>query len=89
MRSLRPEVEVLDAEPESAGGCLVKFHPDMVVCSTATEAVRAAPVWVELYPGHEPVSVVSVSGRREEIENIELRKLLELVDQADDIAQRS
>ncbi len=80
---------MLDVESESAGGYLLTFHPEMVVCSTATEAVRAAPVWVELHPEHGPVSVVSVSGRRQEIENIELPKLLEFVDQADEIAQRS
>lgn len=80
---------MLDVESEFAVGYLVNFHPDMVVCSTATEAVRAAPVWVELYPEHGPVSVVSVSGGCEEVEDIELPKLLELVDQADEIAQRS
>lgn len=89
LRSLRPEVEVLEAVPESFGESLASLVPDMVVCSRVVEAVHAVPVWVELYPDYGSLSVVSVSGRCREVEGIELPELLALVDQADSVAQCS
>lgn len=89
VRGLRPEIEVLEAEPGSFAGSLASLAADMVVCTRATEEVRSVPIWVELYPDYGSLSVVSVSGRRREVEGIELSELLDLVDQADGIAQRS
>lgn len=87
IRSLRPEIEVLEAEPASLEESLRSLAPDMVVCARSPGPACEIPVWVELYPGGGPVSVVSVAGGRREIEGIELREILALVDRADTLAQ--
>lgn len=89
IRELRPEVEVLEAEPEAEPleSSVSSFAPDMMVCTRGNKAVHGVPVWVELYPDYGSTSVVSVSGRRREVEGIELQQLLALVDEADGIAQ--
>ena len=55
----------------------------MVICSEATDTVRSeVPVWVELYPGHGSRSLVSIEGRYEEYEDIQLPDLLAILDRA-------
>ena len=81
MRSMRPEVKVSEAEPEELDREVNRLRPGFVVCSRATDLVRSAvPVWVELYPGCESRSVVSVEGRRRIVEEIQLSDLLKVLD---------
>jgi hypothetical protein len=83
LRELRPEVEVTTMEPADLDSSVQRLTPKLVVCSEATDAVREnVPVWVELYPGHEAHSVVSIKGKRKEYDEMELSVLLSLVDVA-------
>lgn len=88
-RTLRPGFEIFEADSGDLDRKVERLHPGLVVCSRATNSVRkSVPVWVELYPDCEPLSVVSVSGRRREVESIELSELLDLADRADVIRRK-
>ena len=83
-RQLRPNVEVLTAEPEELEARILRLAPAMVICSEATGLVRErVPFWVELYPGYGSRSVVGIEGRCTTIEQIQLSDLLSVVDRAE------
>jgi len=87
---LRPGVEVRTVEPDAMDGSILRFSPDMVVCSKATEALKGrVRVWVELYPGHAAHSVASVGGSLTEYAEIQLPDLLSMVDRAEELARVS
>ena len=80
-RQLRPNLEVITAEPEELEDCVLRLAPEMVIFSEATGVVRErVPVWVELYPGYGPESVVGVRGERSTVEEMQLSDLLLVVD---------
>jgi hypothetical protein len=86
-RQLRPNVEVITAEPKELESHVVRLAPEMVIFSEATEVVRErVPVWVELYPGYGARSVVGVGEERSTIEEIQLSDLLSAVDRAERLA---
>lgn len=88
-RTSYPDLDVFEAEPHDVDRKVERIRPDLLVCSHVTPVVkRNVPVWVELYPECASLSVVSVAGRRQEIENIELPELLSLAEQAKTLAQR-
>lgn len=85
---LRPEVEVWTVEPAALEGSILRFSPDMVVCSKATDALKGkVRVWVELYPDHAAHSVASIGGTTTEYAEIQLPDLLSIVDRAEELAQ--
>ncbi|MDQ4127908.1 MAG: hypothetical protein M3151_08200 [Actinomycetota bacterium] len=85
---LRPGVEIQTVEPDAMDGSILRFSPDMVVCSKATDALKGlVRVWVELYPGHAAHSVASIGGRTMEYAEIQLPDLLSIVDRAEELAQ--
>lgn len=85
---LRPGADVRTVEPEAMDGSILRFSPDMVVCSKATEALKVrVRVWVELYPEHAAHSVASIGGRLMEYSEIQLPDLLSIVDRAEELAQ--
>jgi hypothetical protein len=87
-RLLRPNVEVVTAEPRELEDQILRLAPEMVICSEATSIVREhVPVWVELYPGYGPRSVVGIGEERSTIEEIQLSDLLSIVDRAGRLAQ--
>jgi hypothetical protein len=87
-RQLRPNVEVITAEPEELGARILELAPNMVICSEATGVVRErVPFWVELYPGYGPRSVVGIQGTSTTIEEIQLSDLLSILDRAGRVAQ--
>jgi hypothetical protein len=87
-RQLRPNVEVMTAEPEELEDRVLRLAPEMVVFSEATGLVRErVPVWVELYSEYGPRSVVGVGEERSTIEEIQLSDLLCVVDHAERLAQ--
>jgi hypothetical protein len=88
LRHLRPEAEVVTAEPEGLESRVSRFAPHVVVCDRATGTVHALPSWIELYPGYGSRSVVSARSERREVAEIQLSDLLDLVDQVD-LAQQS
>jgi hypothetical protein len=66
---LRPNVEVITAEPEELEERVLRLAPEMVVFSEAPGLVRErVPVWVELYPEYGRRSVVGVGEERSTIE---------------------
>jgi len=86
-RQLRPNVEVMTAEPEELEDCVLRLAPEMVVFSEATGLVRErVPVWVELYPEYGQRSVVGVGEERSTVEEIQLSDLLSVVDRAERLA---
>jgi hypothetical protein len=84
---LRPEVEIKTVEPNDLDASIERFSPDMVICSKATDALKAGVrVWVELYPENAALSVASIGGRRMEYAEIQLPDLLSIVDKAEELA---
>jgi hypothetical protein len=85
---LRPEVEIETVEPNALDTSIERFSPDMVICSKATDALKAGVrVWVELYPENAAMSVASIDGRRMEYNEIQLPDLLSIVDKAEELAR--
>ena len=85
---LRPGMEIRTVEPEAMDGSILRFSPDMVVCSKATEALRdRVRVWVELYPEHAAHSVASIGGSIMEYAEIQLPDLLSIVDRAEELSR--
>jgi len=79
---LRPEIEVLLADPEALDLEVERFRPDMVVCSHVTALVECrVPAWVDLYPDGERMATIGIEGRRTKTAGIELDDLLAIVDQ--------
>jgi len=82
-RQLRPGLHVKVVEPEALESNLIRFVPDVAICSRVTGAVRErVPVWVELYPDHTAHAVASEGGRRTEFAEIQLLDLLSILDRA-------
>ena len=87
-RQLRPNVEVMTAEPEELEDRVLRLAPDMVIFSEPADLVRErVPLWVELYPGYGPDSVVGAGEERSTVEEIQLSDLLSVVDRAERLAQ--
>jgi hypothetical protein len=87
-RQLRPNVEVITAEPDELEDHVLRLAPEMVIFSEATRLVRErVPIWVELYPGFRPFSVIGVGEERSTIEEIQLSDLLSALDRAERLAQ--
>lgn len=80
-RRLRPRAEVREVEPECLDREVRLFHPDLVVCSRVTDAVRdTALVWVELLPEGEPVAMVCAAGELTTIADVQIDNLLFVID---------
>lgn len=83
LRQLRPEVEFELTDPAGLEEAISRLLPDMVVCDNAVPAMRdGVAIWLELYPGGDERSSVSVRGERSIIEDVQLSDIIELVDQA-------
>ena len=81
LEASRPNAEVVTAEPEDLDPEVRRLAPQLVVCSRVTALVKArVPVWVELYTGHGPDSVVSFGGRCSTVTGIDLHGLIEVFD---------
>ena len=88
VQALRPQAEVVTAEPAALDGAVAHVAPDLVVCSRLTPNVRAlAPAWVLLYPDGQSGAVVSVSRQETAVAGIDLDRILAAVDQAARLAR--
>lgn len=68
-------------EPDGLDAGVEWGVPDFVVCSQATEKARGrAPARIELYPGGEAGSGVSVDEEERAVGNAQLSDLLSVVD---------
>lgn len=90
VRELRPGVEVETVEPEDLGDAISSFGPDMVICSSATEAVReGALAWIELYPEFSAHSVANVGGETSTFEEIQLPDILSVIDRTERLLHKN
>lgn len=88
LQALRPETEVRTVEPEMLSRELEDFAPQLVICSSITSAMKTGVLsWVELYPGHESISAVSIGREHSVINGIELPDLLSIVDRTEILAK--
>ena len=89
-RVLRPGAEVFVVDPERLDAEVRRLGPQLVICSRTTPTVETRSVsWVELYPEHGCVSVVSVGEECSTVVGIELADLLWIIDQTEGLAQAS
>ena len=89
-RALFVDAEVIAVEPDELDAIILELDPQVIVCSTLTEAVETRiPAWVLLYPEGQGLAVLSIAGQRTRVEGIELDGLLTLVNQAKGLASAS
>ena len=82
-RALRPEVEVILAEPADLDAEVTRLDPQFVLCSRLTESLRTGfRAWVVLYPEGEALAVISVAGHCMTTGDIGFAALAALIDQA-------
>ena len=82
-RVLRPEVEVILAEPADLDAAVVRLDPQFVLCSRLTEGLRTSSrAWVLLYPEGEAQAVISVAGHCVTTGDLGFAALAALIDQA-------
>ena len=75
-------------EPDELDDYVLLLAPEMVIFSEATGVVRErVPVWVELYPGYGPRSVVGMGEERSTIEEMQLSDLLSIIDRMERLAR--
>lgn len=84
LRDMRPGVEVFEAEASRLDREVRWLLPDVVVTSKVTRLVEdRIPVWIELHPDCEPLSIVGVRGERSTLEDVQLSDLVRLIDYVD------
>ncbi len=80
LRMLCPNTDVFEVEDRYLDGEVRRLRPDLVVCSRATEVVRARVAsWVELYPDCGSSSEVCIDGECSTVEDLKLSDLLVIV----------
>ena len=76
-RELHPNVEVLEADPETLDEEVTRLGPDLVICSRVIAMVRERVAnRIELYPECKPFSMFCIGGERRAIEDVQLSDLL-------------
>jgi CheY-like chemotaxis protein len=84
LRTLRPDADVLEAEPEELDRATRTHEPDVVLCSRLTPAVQTmVSAWVLLYPDYEPVAMICAQGELSTIHEIDLDELVSLIDRVE------
>ncbi len=81
LRELRPDVEVIETDSATLNQQVLRFSPDLVICSRVTSLVRErVPNWIELYPDCETLSTFCIGGECRTVNDVQLSDLLSLVD---------
>lgn len=89
-RALRPHVEVITAEPGALEEAASRLHPDAVVCSNATPALRTAiEVWMEVRLEDGTLRVRASDTGRSQDTNPGLQTLLAFVDRSEGEARKA
>ena len=84
LRALRPHVEVITLKPDALEGEVPRLHPDAVVCSRITPALRtAAGRWMEIRLEDGTLRVRDSDTGRSHDPNPGLDILLEFVDRGE------
>ena len=82
-RKLRPQAEVIVAEPGDLDTEVLRLTPDLVFCSGLSEVVETrSSSWVVHYPGGQSRVEMSVGGARTGATDVELRDLVSIIDRA-------
>jgi hypothetical protein len=85
IRILRPDVEVKTVEPEELRDMVGSFDPDFVIgYGFDEEHMRGVPGWVGLSLDPAKPTRVSVRGKRTEIINPTLDKLLLIIEEVEE-----
>ena len=89
IRELRPHVEVVILEPDEVEGAVARLDPDLVICDgSASPNTDGRSAWVEYDPHEQPPATVSLDGQHTELEEVELKDLLSVVDEAEALSSR-
>lgn len=79
LRISLPDHEVFEADSADLNREVLRFRPDLVICSRVTHLVEdRVPNWIELYPDCEPLSTFCVGGERYTKEQVDLSDLLDV-----------
>ena len=90
LRRLRPLVEVVVAEPTDLDHEVLLHAPDLVVCSSLTEAVESGvSCWVVLYPGGDSRVEINLSGECSTSPGIDFEGLLSVFDRAESLRKKT
>ena len=85
---LKPNTEVFVIDPDELDAEVERLSPQLVICSRATPTVETRSLaYVELYPEHGSVSVISVGGKRSTIAEIGLGDRLLVIDRTESLAK--
>jgi len=88
LRALRPHVEVITVMPDALEGEAPKLHPDAVVCSRITPALRnATGRWMEIRLEDGALRVRTSDAGRSHDPNPGLDVLLQFVDRSEEQAR--
>ncbi len=80
---LRPQVEVILAEPADLDAEVTRLDPQLVLCSRLTEGLRCgARAWVVLYPEGEARAVINVAGHCVTTGDLGVAALAAVIDRA-------
>jgi hypothetical protein len=86
---LRPAVEVVILNPDELADGVSHLDPDLVISVLPPSLdPDGRSAWVEFVPYEKPGATVSMGGRRQELDELELEDLLSVVDQADELSRR-
>jgi hypothetical protein len=88
---LRPDLEVVVAEPEDLDGYMIPgLLPDLVICSSLTAAIEEmTPSWIELYPDGEQLAVASIAGELCRFADIGLSDLLGIIEKVENLRPKA
>ena len=90
LQKLRPQIEVLTAEPAELDHLTLRLTPDLVVCSMLPKIVeRRSNAWTLLYPEWTGTALVSMDGNRRVVDDIDFPVFLAMVHQIGDLLARS
>ena len=80
LRMLRPDAEVIVADPETLDAAVLQHGPNVVICSEVTYTVETqVPTWVLLYPEGDGSAVRHVAGERTTLREIDLAEIARLI----------
>ncbi|MDP9372837.1 MAG: hypothetical protein M3Q65_10390 [Chloroflexota bacterium] len=88
LQALRPQVVVVNVEPDDLDREVAEHPPQVVTCSRLTEVVQArSRSWVVLYPDGQAWSSINIAGQQTTVTGIEVDDLLAVADQTAQLAQ--
>lgn len=82
IQRLRPNVELVNVEPQGVDDAIMRVRPHLVVCSVLTATVQMLPrAWIMLYPDGAATSIICIEGQRTIIDSLELSGILSIIDE--------